>query len=166
MLLRTRRARKWPHASINIGVSFGMRNAANSHSLEKGAAMIGMHSKGVQVLPHRHSCAAAEFLRISAQQFHAVFVEPLGALDDAAQMFCMGQSIEALEVLSSEPGDNRSPIVITENSLVYHSRFPRGGFKQHRLQMFVSWGTPDKYKNGRYAQAARNVDAGSAFLIV
>jgi hypothetical protein len=86
-----------------------------------------MYSKGVQVLLHRHSCAAAEFLRISAQQFHAVFVEPLGAFDDAAQIFCMGQSIEALEVVSSEAGDNRSPIVIAENSPVYHSRFPRVG---------------------------------------
>ena len=83
-----------------------------------------MHGKGVQVLLHRHSCAAAEFLRISAQQFDAVIVEPLGTFDDAAQIFCMGQSIEALEVLSSEAGDNRSPIDIAQKFPFSHSRFP------------------------------------------
>jgi hypothetical protein len=83
-----------------------------------------MHTKGLQILLHRHSCAAAKFLRISAQQFYAVLVEPLGAFDDAAQILCVGQSIEALEVLSSESGDNRSMIVIAGNSPVYHCRFP------------------------------------------
>lgn len=71
-----------------------------------------MHGKGVQILIHCHSCAIAEFLRILPQQVDAVIVEPLGAFDDAAQIVCMGQSIEALEVLLSEAGDNRSPIVI------------------------------------------------------
>ena len=71
-----------------------------------------MHGKGVQILLHRHSCTIAKFLRMSPQQFNSVIVEPLGAFDDAAQIFRMGQSIEALEVLSSEAGDNLSPIVI------------------------------------------------------
>ena len=102
----------------------GERASESSHFLEKGAATIDMHTKGLQILLHRHSCAAAKFLRISAQQFHAVIVEPLGAFDDAAQIFCMGQSIEALEVLSSEAGDKRSMIVIAENSSVYHGHFP------------------------------------------
>jgi hypothetical protein len=42
-----------------------------------------------------------------------VIVEPLGGFDDAAQISCMGQSIEALEIFSSEVGDYRSPILIT-----------------------------------------------------
>jgi hypothetical protein len=71
-----------------------------------------MHGKSVQILLHGHSCAIAEFLRISLQQFDAVLVEPLGTFDDAAQISCMGQSIEPLEVLLSEAGDDRSPIVI------------------------------------------------------
>ena len=71
-----------------------------------------MRGKGLQILLHRHSCAIAKFLRISLQQFDAVIVEPLGTFDDAAQIFCMGQSIEVFDVLSSEAGDNRSPIVI------------------------------------------------------
>jgi hypothetical protein len=96
----------------------------SSHFVEKGAATIDMHTKGLQILLHRHSCAAAKFLRILAQQLYAVFVEPLGAFDDAAQIFCMGQSIEALEVLSSEAGDNWSMIVIAEKSSVYHVHFP------------------------------------------
>jgi hypothetical protein len=41
----------------------------------------------------------------------------------------MGQSIEALEVLSSEAADNGSPIVIAENSFVYHGRCPPGGYE-------------------------------------
>jgi hypothetical protein len=53
-----------------------------------------------------------------------VIVEPLGTFDDAAQIFCMGQSIEALEVLSSEAGDNRSPIDIAQKFPFSHSRFP------------------------------------------
>jgi hypothetical protein len=94
-----------------------------------------MHTKGLPILLHRHSSAAAKFLRISAQQFYAVFVEPLGASDDAAQIFCMGQSIEALEVLSTEAGDNRSMIVIAENSSVYHIRFPMHAAKQQLCQL-------------------------------
>jgi hypothetical protein len=82
------------------------------NSLEKSAATIDMHGKGAQILLHRHSCAIAEFLRILPQEFDAVIVEPLGTFDDAAEIVCMGQSIEALEVLLSEAGDNRSPIFI------------------------------------------------------
>jgi hypothetical protein len=111
--------RHWPKVALGLE-----RVSESSHFVEKGAATIDMHTKGLQILLHRHSCAGAKFLRISAQQFYAVFVEPLGAFDDAAQIFCMGQSIEALEVLSSEVGDNRSMIVIAENSPVYHGRFP------------------------------------------
>ncbi len=88
------------------------RDLESSRFFEEGAATIDMHGKGVQILLHRHSCTIAEFLWISPQQFDAVIVEPLGTFDDAAQIFRMGQSIEALEVLSSEAGDNRSPIVI------------------------------------------------------
>jgi hypothetical protein len=88
-----------------------------------------MDGKGVQVLLHRHSCAAAEFLRISAQQFDAVIVEPLGTFDDAAQIFCMGQSIEALQVLSSETGDNRSPIVIAYGIAKRHDSLPEAHSK-------------------------------------
>ncbi len=88
------------------------RDLESSRFFEEGAATIDVHGKGVQILLHRHSCAIAEFLWISPQQFDAVIVEPLGTFDDAVQIFCVGQSIEALEVLSSEAGDNRSPIVI------------------------------------------------------
>ncbi len=108
---------------------FVERGPESSNSLEKGAAGIDVYSKGVLILLHRHSCAIAKFLRISPQQFDAVMVEPLGAFDDAQQISCMGQPIEALEVLSSEVGDNRSPIVIAFTSS--HGRFPVR-FEQHR----------------------------------
>jgi hypothetical protein len=96
----------------------------SSHSLEKGAATIDVYGKGVPILLHRHSCAIAKFPRISPQQFDAVIVEPLGAFNDAQQISCMGQSIVALEVLSSEAGDNRSLTVIAHNFPVSHGRFP------------------------------------------
>jgi hypothetical protein len=79
---------------------------------EKDSATIDMHGKGLQILLHRHSCPIVEFLRISPQQFDAVIVEPFSTFDDAAQIFRMGQPIEALDVFSSEAGDNRSPFVI------------------------------------------------------
>ena len=96
----------------------------SSHSLEKGAAAIDVYGEGAQILLHRHSGAIAKFPRISPQQFDAMIVEPLGAFDDVQQISCMGRSIVALEVLSSEAGDNRSLIVIAHNFPVSHGRFP------------------------------------------
>jgi hypothetical protein len=66
-----------------------------------------MHGKGVQVLFHRHSCAGAEFLRMSAQQFDAVIVEPLGTSEsrlplqrfkkfDNSALICLAQVFKVL----------------------------------------------------------------------
>jgi hypothetical protein len=104
----------------------------SSHFLEKGATTIDVYAQGMPILLDRHSCAIAEFPRISPQQFDAVIVEPLGAFNDAQQISCMGQSIVALEVLSSEAGD--LPIVTAQNLPLRHGRFP-GGFEQHRVQV-------------------------------
>jgi hypothetical protein len=118
---------KSPHA-IGAQKSARLRRAVegpkSSHPLEKGAATIDVYGKGVAILLRRHSWAIAKFLRISPQQFDAVIVEPLGAFNDAQQISCMRQSIVALEVLSSEAGDNRSLIVIAHNFTVSHGRFP------------------------------------------
>jgi hypothetical protein len=69
---------------------------------EQNVATVNVHGKGLKILLHSHTCTIEEILRISPQQFDAVIVEPLGASDDAAKIFRMIQSIEALEVLSGE----------------------------------------------------------------
>lgn len=56
---------------------------------EQHVATVNMHGKGLQIFLHRHTCTIVKILRISPQQFDAVIVEPLGTLDDAAQIFRM-----------------------------------------------------------------------------
>jgi hypothetical protein len=75
-------------------------------------ATFNVYGKGLKILLHRHTCTIQEILRISLQKFDAVIVEPLGTSDDAAQIFRMIQSIEALEVPSGEACDDRSATVI------------------------------------------------------
>lgn len=75
-------------------------------------ATVNVHGEGLKIFLYSHTCTIEEISRISFQQFDAVLVEPLGTSDDAAQIFRMIQSIEAVEVLSSEACNDRSATVI------------------------------------------------------